>query len=105
VGLHPRLLEQPPVGGELPVGRVARGGEREVVLDGPALGVLGVQRLVQRDAEAAQDRARLECSGGDLLALGTRARLRGDPRPRPALLFAQYASVSTTEAQTLAWDD
>ena len=68
VGLHARLLEQLPVGGELPVGRVVGCGEREVVLDRPALGVLGVQRLVQRDAEAGQDRARLELAGGDLLA-------------------------------------
>ena len=37
-------------------------------LDRPAFGVLGVERLVQRDAEAAQHRAPLEPAGGDLLA-------------------------------------
>ena len=60
VGLHPRLLEQPPVAGELPVDRVVGLGELDVVLDRPALGVLAVEGLVQRDAEAAQDRALLE---------------------------------------------
>ena len=43
------------------------------MLDRPALGVLGVHRLVQRDAEAAQDRPPLECAGGDL---GARAEQR-----------------------------
>jgi hypothetical protein len=65
VGLHPRLLEQPPVDRELPLGRIRGFGQGDVVLDRPALGVLGVHRLVQRDAEAAQDRAALERSGGD----------------------------------------
>ena len=66
VGLHPRLLEQPPVNGQLPFVRVRRFGQGDVVLDRPALGVLGVHRLVQRDAEAAQDRPPRECAGGDL---------------------------------------
>ncbi len=65
VGFHPRLFEQPPVDGELPVGRVVGFGEREVVLDRPALGVLGVHGLVQRDAEAAQDRPPLQLTRGD----------------------------------------
>ena len=56
VGFHARLFEQPPVDRQLPVGRVGGLGQRDVVLDRPALGVLGVQRLVDRDAEAAQDR-------------------------------------------------
>ena len=73
VGLHPRLLEQPPVDGELPVDRVVGLGELDVVLDRPALGVLGVHRLVQRDAEAAQDRPPLQRAGGDL---GARAEQR-----------------------------
>ena len=60
VGLHPRLFEQPPVDRELPVGGIVGLGQRDVVLDRPALGVLGVQRLVQRDPEAAQDRPSLE---------------------------------------------
>jgi hypothetical protein len=68
VGLHPWLLQKPPVDRELPLGRVAGVGEGEVVLDGPALGVLGVEGLVQRDAEAAEHRARLQLSGGDLRA-------------------------------------
>jgi len=38
------------------------------VLDRPALGVLGVQRLVDADAEAAQDRPLFEAARGDLLA-------------------------------------
>jgi hypothetical protein len=42
--------------------------ESDVVLDRPALGVLGVQRLVDRDAEAAQDPPLLEPARGDLLA-------------------------------------
>ena len=63
--LHPRLFEQPPVDGELPIGRVVGLGQRDVVFDRPALGVLGVERLVQRDPEAAQDRPRLECARGD----------------------------------------
>ena len=42
-------------------------GQGDVVLDRPALGVLGVQRLVDRDAEAAQDRP---------LALAGRRRCR-----------------------------
>ena len=37
------------------------------MLDRPALGVLRVHRLVQRDTEAAQDRAALERPGGDHL--------------------------------------
>jgi hypothetical protein len=53
VRLHPRLLEQPPVDGELPVVRVLGFGQGDVVLDRPALGVLGVERLVKRDPEAA----------------------------------------------------
>ena len=73
VGLHPRLLEQPPVDSELPVGRIVGLGELDVVLDRPALGVLGVHRLVQRDAEAAQDRPPLERAGGDR---GARAEQR-----------------------------
>ena len=72
--LHPRLLEQPPVDGELPVGRFVGFGESDVVFDRPALGVLGVERLVQRDPEAAQDRPRLERAGGDRL-----------PRPQQCL--------------------
>ena len=68
VGLHPRLLEQPPVDRQLPVVRVVGLRQRDVVLDCPPLGVLGVHRLVQRDAEAAQDRPPLERSGGDLVA-------------------------------------
>ena len=35
------------------------------MLDRPALGVLGVQRLVQCDPEAAQDRPLLELARGD----------------------------------------
>ncbi len=73
VGLHPRLLEQPPVDRELPVGGIVGLGQREVVLDRPALGVLGVERLVQRDPEAAQDRPPLERAGGDR---GARAEQR-----------------------------
>ena len=65
VRLHPRLLEQPPVDRELPVGGVVGLRERDVVLDRPALGVLGVERLVQRDPEAAQDRPPLELACGD----------------------------------------
>jgi hypothetical protein len=70
VGLHPRLLEQPPVDGELPLDRIRGLGQGDVVLDRPALGVLGVHRLVQRDAEAAQDRPPRERACRDL---GTRA--------------------------------
>ena len=68
VRFHPRLLEQPPVDRELPVGRVLRFRQCDVVLDRPALGVLGVERLVQRDPERAQDRPLLERAGGDRLA-------------------------------------
>ena len=68
VGLHARLLEQPAVGGELAVGGVLGLAQGEVVLERPAFGVLGVQRLVQGDAEAAQDRAGLQVAGGDLFA-------------------------------------
>jgi len=53
VRLHPRLFEQPPVHRELPVGGIVGLRERDVVFDRPALGVLGVERLVQRDPEAA----------------------------------------------------
>jgi hypothetical protein len=67
VGLHPRLLEQPAVDRELPVGRVLRFGQRDVAFDRPALGVLGVERLVQRDAESPQDRPLLERAAGDHL--------------------------------------
>jgi hypothetical protein len=56
VGFHARLFEQPAVDRKLPVRRVRGFTERDVVLDRPALGVLGVQRLVDRDPEAAQDR-------------------------------------------------
>ena len=56
VGLHPRLLEQPAVDRELPLDRIRGLGEGDVVLDRPALGVPGVHRLVDRYAEAAQDR-------------------------------------------------
>ena len=66
VGLHPRLLEQPPVAREL---RVARG-ELGVVLGDPALGVLGVEGLVQRDPEAAQHGTALELAALELLAWG-----------------------------------
>ena len=66
VGLHPRLLEQPPVGREL---RVARG-ELGVVFGDPALGVLGVEGLVQRDAEAAQHRTTLQLAALELRARG-----------------------------------
>ena len=66
VGLHPRLLEQPPVGREL---RVARG-ELGVVFGDPALGVLGVEGLVQRDAEAAQHRTTLAVSPRSSCARG-----------------------------------
>ena len=65
VRLHPRLFEQPPVDRELPVRRVVGLGQRDVVLDRPALGVLGVERLVQRDPERPQDRPRLESPRGD----------------------------------------
>ena len=68
VGFHARLLEQPPVDGELPLGRVVGLGELDVVFDRPAFGVLGVEGLVQRDTEAAQHRPPLEPAGGDLLA-------------------------------------
>ena len=40
----------------------------DVVLDRPAFGVLAVEGLVQRDAEAAQHRPPLEPAGEDLLA-------------------------------------
>jgi len=46
VGFHPRLLEQPPVDRELPVGRLIGLGQCDVVFDRPALGVPGVERLV-----------------------------------------------------------
>ena len=68
VGFHPGFLEQPAVLGELTVGGVPGGGELELVLERPALGVLGVEGLVQRDAEAAQHRARFERAGEQLLA-------------------------------------
>ncbi len=68
VGFHARLLEQPPVDGELPVIGVVRLGELDVVFDRPAFGVLGVEGLVQRDTEAAQHRPPLEPAAGDLLA-------------------------------------
>ena len=67
VRLHPRLLEQPPVDRALPVGGIVGLRERDVVFDCPALGVLGVERLVQRDPEAPQDRPPLERPGGDRL--------------------------------------
>ncbi|MGO9750876.1 MAG: hypothetical protein ACLP8S_29440 [Solirubrobacteraceae bacterium] len=60
MGLHPRFLEQPPVDGELPHAGVVGCCEFEVVVDRPALGVLGVQRLVDRDPEAPQDRPALQ---------------------------------------------
>jgi hypothetical protein len=65
VGLHPRLLEQPPVNRELPVSGIVGFGELDVVLDRPALGVVGVERLVQRDPEAAQDRPPLQLTRCD----------------------------------------
>ena len=42
--------------------------ERDVVLDRPAFGVLGVEGLVKRDPEAAQHRPALQPAGEDLLA-------------------------------------
>jgi hypothetical protein len=75
VGLHPGLLEQPPVVGQLPLVGVSRGGEGDVALERPALGVLGVERLVQRYAEAAQHGERLEPAGEQLLA-GAEQRVR-----------------------------
>jgi hypothetical protein len=74
VGLHPRLFKQPPVDGELPVVRVVGLRQHDVVLDRPPLGVLGMERLVQCDPEAAKDRRLLEYPGGDRLA-GTEQRL------------------------------
>ena len=68
VRFHPRLLEQPPVDRELPVARVLRFRQGDVVLDRPALGVLGVEGLVQRDPERPQDRPLLERAGGDRFA-------------------------------------
>ena len=68
VGFHPRLLEQPPVDRELPLVRVVGLGEVDVVLDRPALGVLAVERLVERDAEAPQHRPPPESARDDLLA-------------------------------------
>ena len=68
VRFHPRLLEQSPVHRELPVARVLRFRQGNVMLDRPALGVLGVERLVQRDPEGPQDRPLLERAGGDRLA-------------------------------------
>ena len=68
VGFHARLLEQPPVDGELTLVGVVRLGELDVVFDRPAFGVLAVEGLVQRDTEAAQHRAPLEPAAGDLLA-------------------------------------
>jgi hypothetical protein len=68
VRFHARLLEQSPVHRELPVGRLVRFRQGSVVLDRPALGVLGVERLVQRDPERSQDRPLLERAGGDRLA-------------------------------------
>jgi hypothetical protein len=65
VRLHAGLFEQPPVDRQLPVCRVVGLGELDVVLDRPALGVLGVECLVQRDTEAAEDRALLELQCGD----------------------------------------
>ena len=68
VGFHARLLEQPSVDRELTIVGVLRFAERDVVLDRPAFGVLAVEGLVQRDAEAAQHRPPLEPAGEDLLA-------------------------------------
>ena len=48
--------------------RVLRFRQCDVVLDRPALGVLGVERLVQRDPERPQDRPLLERAGGDRIA-------------------------------------
>jgi hypothetical protein len=68
VGFHARLLEQPPVDGELPLDRVLGLRQRDVSVDRPPFGVLAVERLVERDAEAAEHRAALEPAGDDLLA-------------------------------------
>jgi hypothetical protein len=68
VGLHARLLEQSPVDRELPLDRVAGLGELDVVFDRPAFGVLAVERLVERDPEAAQHRTPPEPARDDLLA-------------------------------------
>ena len=68
VGFHARLLEQPPVDGELPLDRVLGLGQRDVSVDRPPFGVLAVEGLVERDAEAAEHRAALEPAGDDLLA-------------------------------------
>ena len=68
VGFHARLLEQPPVDGELPLDRVLGLRQRDVSVDRPPFGVLAVEGLVERDAEAAEHRAALEPAGDDLLA-------------------------------------
>ena len=68
VGFHPRLLEQPPIDGELPFVGVLGLGELDVVVDRPAFGVLGVEGLVQRDTEAAQHRPPREPARDELLA-------------------------------------
>ena len=101
VGLHPRLLEQPAVDRELPLDRIRGLGEGDVVLDRPALGVPGVHRLVQRYAEAAQDRPLRvagrrrsgracraasrsrgrRCGSGSRCARGQTARGRSAPTP------------------------
>ena len=68
VGLHARLLEQPPVGAELTFGWIGRAGEFDVALERPALGVLAVEGLVQRHAEGAQHVAARDLLGEQRLA-------------------------------------
>jgi hypothetical protein len=68
VGFHARLLEQPPVDGELALDRVLGLRQRDVSVDRPPFGVLAVESLVERHAEAAEHRAALEPAGDDLLA-------------------------------------
>jgi hypothetical protein len=63
VGFHARLFEQSPVDSELALVGVLGFAELDVVFDRPAFGVLAVEGLVQRDAEAAQHRAMLELPG------------------------------------------
>jgi uncharacterized protein (DUF3084 family) len=68
VGLHARLLEQPPVLGQLALVHVLGAPEGDRAPERPALGVLAVEGLVQRNAERAQDVAARDRSSEQVLS-------------------------------------